>query len=55
VIKFNAKARRFYARFGFQEIGEIPFKADLAEIGMVVMAYELSRLEDFDGPFVGHF
>ncbi|WP_025809924.1 GNAT family N-acetyltransferase [Pseudomonas chlororaphis] len=44
VLKSNSNARRFYEAFGFQEIGEIPFKTDLAEIGMVVMACELSRL-----------
>lgn len=43
VLKTNSNARRFYEGFGFQEIGEIPFKTDLAEIGMVVMACELSR------------
>ncbi|WP_223549706.1 GNAT family N-acetyltransferase [Pseudomonas sp. A-B-19] len=43
VLKTNSNARRFYEGFGFQEVGEIPFKTDLAEIGMVVMACELSR------------
>lgn len=43
VLKTNSNARRFYEGFGFQEIGEIPFKTDLVEIGMVVMACELSR------------
>ncbi|WP_367375630.1 N-acetyltransferase family protein [Pseudomonas lini] len=43
VLKTNSNARRFYEGFGFQKIGEIPFKTDLAEIGMVVMACELSR------------
>lgn len=43
VLKTNSNARRFYKDFGFQEIGEIPFKTDLAEIGMVVMVCELSR------------
>ena len=41
VLKTNSNARRFYEGFGFQEIGEIPFKTDLAEIGMVVMACEI--------------
>jgi len=43
VLKTNSNARRFYEGFGFQEIGEIPFKTDLVEIGMVAMACELSR------------
>ncbi len=43
VLKTNSNARRFYEGFGFQEIGEIPFKTDRIEIGMVVMACELSR------------
>jgi ribosomal protein S18 acetylase RimI-like enzyme len=42
VLKTNSNARRFYEGFGFQEIGEIPFKTDRAEIGMVVMACKLS-------------
>ncbi|MGE8097007.1 N-acetyltransferase family protein [Pseudomonas fluorescens] len=43
VLKTNANARRFYEGFGFQEVGEIPFKTDIAEIGMLVMVYGLSR------------
>ncbi|MFW0753945.1 GNAT family N-acetyltransferase [Pseudomonas sp. H11T01] len=43
VLKTNANARRFYESFGLREVGEIPFKTDTAEIGMVVMACELSR------------
>lgn len=29
VLKSNIKAQNFYARFGFNKIGEIPFKTDL--------------------------
>lgn len=43
VLKINSNAQRFYEGFGFQEIGEIPFKTDVADIGMVVMVCELSR------------
>lgn len=43
VLKSNANARRFYEAFGFQATGEIPFKTDLAEIGMDVMALELDK------------
>jgi ribosomal protein S18 acetylase RimI-like enzyme len=43
VLKSNSNARRFYEGFGFQEIGEIPFKTDVAEIGMIVMVCELSQ------------
>ena len=42
VLKTNSNARRFYEGFGFEEIGEIPFKTDLAEIGMVVMGRRLT-------------
>ncbi|AVE05421.1 N-acetyltransferase [Pseudomonas palleroniana] len=42
VLKTNSNARRFYEGSGFQEIGEIPFKTDLAEIGMVVMCRRLT-------------
>ena len=43
VLKSNPGARRFYEAFGFKWIGEIPFKTDLAEIGMDVMGLELQR------------
>lgn len=42
VLKTNSNARRFYEGFGFKEIGEVPFKTDLVEIGMVAMACELA-------------
>ncbi|BDB19658.1 hypothetical protein cym2001_30230 [Pseudomonas sp. CYM-20-01] len=42
--KSNPDARRFYQAFGFQVMGEIPFKTDLAEIGMDVMGFDLKRL-----------
>lgn len=45
VLKSNANARRFYAASGFQQVAEIPFSTDLAEIGMVVMALELTSSE----------
>lgn len=44
VLKTNVDAQRFYAAFGFRQIGEIPFSTDLAEIGMVVMGLELKQL-----------
>ncbi len=43
VLKTNSNARRFYERFGFRALGEIPFSTDIAEIGMVVMCRDLSR------------
>ena len=43
VLKTNSNARRFYEAFGFQRIGEIPFRTDLSEIGMDVMGLELER------------
>lgn len=43
VLKTNSSARRFYASLGFQERGEIPFKTDMAEIGMMVMVCQLSN------------
>lgn len=43
VLKTNSNARRFYEAYGFQEIGEIPFNTDLAEIGMVVMGLQLKQ------------
>lgn len=44
VLKSNPDARRFYEAFGFKQIGEIPFKTDLADIGMDVMRLELKPL-----------
>lgn len=38
VLKSNAAAGAFYARQGFEVVGEIPFATDLREIGMWVMA-----------------
>lgn len=43
VLKSNSDARRFYERFGFRTLGEIPFSTDMTEIGMVVMCLDLSR------------
>ncbi|MGK5044756.1 N-acetyltransferase family protein [Janthinobacterium sp. GB4P2] len=41
VLKTNLSARRFYAKQGFQERGEIPFQTDKVAIGMVVMVCQL--------------
>lgn len=41
VLKANVGAQKFYARMGFRIAGEIPFRTDLAEIGMVVMVRDL--------------
>jgi len=41
VLKVNVGAQRFYEQAGFARLGEIPFKTDLAEVGMVVMALDL--------------
>lgn len=38
VLKTNVNAQRFYEKAGFRAIGELPFKTDMAEIGMIVMA-----------------
>ncbi len=43
VLKTNTKAQKFYSRFGFNQVGEIPFKTDLKEIGMAVMACDLRQ------------
>lgn len=43
VLRTNANAQRFYERFGFEAVGEIPFSTDKAKIGMVVMRRDLSR------------
>lgn len=43
VLKTNLNARGFYEAFGFNQIGEIPFNTDLAEIGMVVMGLALKQ------------
>ena len=40
VLKSNTSARRFYERNGLKTLGEMPFRTDRAEIGMVVMARE---------------
>ncbi|WP_036666538.1 GNAT family N-acetyltransferase [Paludibacterium yongneupense] len=37
VLKSNTGAQQFYQRSGFRPLGEIPFKTDLHEIGMLVM------------------
>ena len=42
VLKSNFGAQRFYASRGFHTLGEIPFNTDLMEIGMVVMARQLT-------------
>lgn len=42
VLKSNRAAQDFYSRFGFRNCGEIPFSTDLLEIGMHVMAYDLT-------------
>jgi len=42
VLKINVGAQRFYAKAGFARLGEMPFKTDLAEVGMVVMARHLA-------------
>ena len=38
VLKNNTGAQRFYEQAGFVRLGEMPFKTDLADVGMVVMA-----------------
>ncbi|MGB4073692.1 N-acetyltransferase family protein [Pseudomonas sp.] len=42
VLKSNRTAQAFYSRFGFHTCGEIPFNTDMLEIGMQVMAYDLT-------------
>lgn len=42
VLKINVGAQRFYERAGFARLGEIPFKTDRVEVGMVVMARDLT-------------
>jgi ribosomal protein S18 acetylase RimI-like enzyme len=42
VLKSNAGAQRFYTSRGFRVLGEIPFNTDLSEIGMLVMARQLT-------------
>lgn len=42
VLQSNRAAQDFYARFGFRSCGEIPFSTDLLDIGMQVMAYDLT-------------
>jgi ribosomal protein S18 acetylase RimI-like enzyme len=42
VLKINVGAQRFYEKSGFARLGEMPFKTDRAEVGMVVMARELA-------------
>lgn len=41
VLRTNLSARRFYAKQGFQERGEIAFQTDKVAIGMVVMVCQL--------------
>lgn len=45
VLKINVGAQRFYEQSGFVRLGEMPFKTDLAEVGMVVMALEQGHLK----------
>ena len=40
VLKSNTTARRFYERNGLRVLGELPFRTDRADIGLVVMARE---------------
>jgi len=42
VLKVNIGAQRFYEQAGFAKLGEMPFKTDLAEVGMVVMACDMA-------------
>lgn len=42
VLKTNLGAQRFYTSRGFYALGEIPFNTDIFEIGMVVMARQLT-------------
>jgi diamine N-acetyltransferase len=42
VLNSNRAAQAFYTRFGFRTYGEIPFSTDMFEIGMQVMAYDLT-------------
>jgi ribosomal protein S18 acetylase RimI-like enzyme len=42
VLKSNLKARRFYERLGFRQVGELSFSTDRREIGMAVMLRQLS-------------
>ncbi|WP_339523382.1 GNAT family N-acetyltransferase [Pseudomonas sp. EA_35y_Pfl2_R111] len=42
VLQSNRAAQNFYARFGFRSCGEIPFSTDMLDIGMQVMAYDLT-------------
>ena len=42
VLKINVGAQRFYEQAGFAKLGEMPFKTDLAEVGMVVMACDMA-------------
>ncbi|MDX9668010.1 N-acetyltransferase [Pseudomonas sp. P5_152] len=45
VLKSNSHAQRFYESCGFQALGEIPFRTDKADIGMVVMRCALYQSE----------
>ena len=47
VLKSNLGAQRFYASRGFRAIGEIPFNTDILEIGMLVMARQLTANNPF--------
>jgi ribosomal protein S18 acetylase RimI-like enzyme len=42
VLKSNLKARRFYERLGFRQVGDLSFSTDRREIGMAVMLRQLS-------------
>lgn len=43
VLKTNESAQRFYQRYGFEHLAEIPFSTDIAAIPMVVMCHRLPR------------
>jgi len=42
VLKTNDSAQRFYRRYGFQRVIEIPFNTDITAIPMVVMSHCLA-------------
>jgi ribosomal protein S18 acetylase RimI-like enzyme len=43
VLKTNESAQRFYQRYGFERLAEIPFSTDITAIPMVVMSHRLDR------------
>ena len=43
VLKNNTEAQKFYSRFGFNPVGEVPFNTDSESIGMIVMACDLKQ------------